>query len=60
MAHGAAPTEVGSDITEPGWVPPRWTSPAALVLALIGLGVSTYLTIAHYGSSVALAFADGL
>jgi uncharacterized membrane protein len=27
-------------------------------LALVGLGVSTYLTIAHYGSSVALACPD--
>jgi uncharacterized membrane protein len=40
------------------WAPPRWASPAALLLAVVGLGVSTYLTIAHYGSSVALACPD--
>jgi uncharacterized membrane protein len=34
----------------PGWL--RWTS---LVLAIAGLGVSVYLTIAHYTTAVALA-----
>ncbi|HEY4465155.1 MAG TPA: vitamin K epoxide reductase family protein [Streptosporangiaceae bacterium] len=34
----------------PGWL--RWTS---LVLAVAGLGVSVYLTIAHYTTAVALA-----
>jgi uncharacterized membrane protein len=34
----------------PGWL--RWT---ALVLAIAGLGVSVYLTIAHYTTAVSLA-----
>jgi uncharacterized membrane protein len=40
------------------WVPPRWASPTALLLAGGGLAVSTYLTIAHYGSSITLACPD--
>ncbi|MGD0392342.1 MAG: vitamin K epoxide reductase family protein [Acidimicrobiales bacterium] len=44
--------------TGPEWAPPRWASPAALLLACGGLGVSTYLTVAHYGSSVTLACPD--
>ena len=59
MAHGvSSPIEVTSDFTKYGWTPPRWASPAALVLAFGGLGVSIYLTIAHYGSSVVLACPD--
>jgi uncharacterized membrane protein len=42
----------------PRWEPPGWASPAAVVLAIAGLSVSIYLTIAHYGSSVALACPD--
>jgi uncharacterized membrane protein len=53
-----SPIEAVSDLTRPGWTPPRWASPAALPLALVGLGVSAYLTIAHYGASVALACPD--
>jgi uncharacterized membrane protein len=48
-----------SDLSEmpanPAWAPPRW-APASMMLASVGgLGVSTYLTIAHYGSSITLA-----
>jgi uncharacterized membrane protein len=35
--------------------PPRWLQWSTLVLALAGLGVSTYLTIAHYTAAVTLA-----
>lgn len=34
---------------------PRWASPIGLVLALAGLGVAVYLTIAHYDAHVTLA-----
>jgi uncharacterized membrane protein len=34
---------------------PRWASPTVLVLSLGGLGVSTYLTFAHYVGAVTLA-----
>jgi uncharacterized membrane protein len=33
---------------------PRWAAPIALVLTLFGLGVSIYLTIAHYDTHVSL------
>jgi uncharacterized membrane protein len=33
---------------------PRWAAPIALVLTLCGLGVSIYLTIAHYDAHVSL------
>jgi uncharacterized membrane protein len=35
--------------------PPAWLRWTTLVLALAGLGVSTYLTIAHYTTAVTLA-----
>lgn len=35
--------------------PPRWAAPVGLLLSLIGLGVATYLTIAHYDTAVTLA-----
>jgi uncharacterized membrane protein len=35
--------------------PPAWLRWSTLVLALAGLGVSTYLTIAHYTTAVTLA-----
>lgn len=47
-ADAAAAPEVPPGL--PGWL--RWTS---LVLAIAGLGVSVYLTIAHYTTAVALA-----
>jgi uncharacterized membrane protein len=56
MARGvASPTETRSTLTQQGWRPPCWASPTALLLAVGGLSVSSYLTIAHYGSGVALA-----
>jgi uncharacterized membrane protein len=59
MADGVpSPSKATSNLMRAGWAPPRWASPAASVLALVGLSVSTYLTIAHYGSSVALACPD--
>jgi uncharacterized membrane protein len=55
MAHVlSSPIDTAAVSTTP-WSPPRWASPTALVLAFEGLGVSTYLTIAHFGSSVTLA-----
>jgi uncharacterized membrane protein len=40
------------------WAPPRWASPAAVLLCLAGLGVSVYLTIVHYTASLTLACPD--
>lgn len=59
MTHGvASPTKIASASAGPGWAPPRWAAPIAAPLAAGGLGVSVYLTIAHYGSSVTLACPD--
>jgi uncharacterized membrane protein len=33
---------------------PAWAAPVGLVLTLIGIGLATYLTIAHYDTHVAL------
>jgi uncharacterized membrane protein len=44
--------------TNAGWTPPRWASPSAVLLSIGGLGVSTYLTVAHYGSAITLACPD--
>ncbi len=50
---GAAPPP------EPGIkIPPLWFQLTTWALALAGLGVSTYLTITHYDSSVPLACSD--
>lgn len=35
--------------------PPRWVPVSALVLAIAGLAVSVYLTVAHYTAAVTLA-----
>jgi uncharacterized membrane protein len=48
----AAPAEPGIKI------PPLWYQVATWALAIAGLGVSTYLTITHYDSSVPLACSD--
>jgi uncharacterized membrane protein len=40
------------------YVPPLWLRVATLVLSVGGLGVSVYLTIAHYTSSSILACSD--
>ncbi len=37
---------------------PRWAVVTTFLLSLIGLGISTYLTIAHFDSSVQLACSD--
>jgi len=50
-ARRPVPAEAPAGVSgPPAWL--RWTT---LVLALAGLGVSTYLTIAHYTTSVTLA-----
>jgi uncharacterized membrane protein len=53
-------TEVGHAAARPmaapsSWIPPRWASPAAILLSLGGAGVSTYLTIAHFSGGITLA-----
>ena len=35
--------------------PPRWLVPTALLLIVLGIGVSSYLTIAHYTTPATLA-----
>jgi uncharacterized membrane protein len=40
------------------WAAPRWASPSAVLLCVAGLGVSAYLTVAHYTASVTLACPD--
>jgi uncharacterized membrane protein len=37
---------------------PRWAGPTSLVLALLGVAVSAYLTVEHYSSSATLACPD--
>jgi uncharacterized membrane protein len=51
-AAAAAPAEAGIKI------PPLWFQLVTWALAIAGLGVSTYLTITHYDSSVPLACSD--
>jgi uncharacterized membrane protein len=53
-------TSIEASPDQPGlaWAPPRWASPTIVVLALGGLAVSTYLTVVHYASTVALACPD--
>jgi uncharacterized membrane protein len=51
-AAAAAPAEPGIKI------PPLWFQLATWALAIAGLGVSIYLTITHYDSSVPLACSD--
>jgi uncharacterized membrane protein len=51
--RAAADAEAGQE--QPAAGPARWLSLTTLVLAIAGLGVSVYLTIAHYNSSVSLA-----
>lgn len=38
---------------------PAWAVPASLALAVVGLGLSTYLTIEHYSESASLACPAG-
>ena len=51
-AGGAPPAEPAIKI------PPLWYQVTTWALAIAGLGVSTYLTITHYDSSVPLACSD--
>jgi uncharacterized membrane protein len=37
------------------WDPPAWAWPVTTILALVGLGLSIYLTIVHYSTAVTLA-----
>ncbi len=37
------------------WRPPRWSSPATLAVAAVGLAVSVYLTVEHFTASTTLA-----
>jgi len=50
VAESPAASQADDRFTAPAWV--RWT---ALALSLAGLGVSIYLTIAHYTSTTILA-----
>jgi uncharacterized membrane protein len=50
--------ETAPDRMGAGLVLPPWASPTVLFLSLGGLGVSTYLTFAHYVGAVALACPD--
>jgi uncharacterized membrane protein len=50
------PTETPA--ADAGRVAPLWLQMTSLVLSVAGLGVSVYLTIAHYNTSVTLACPD--
>jgi uncharacterized membrane protein len=52
---GAARQPVAAEAPPEVTGPPAWLRWTTLVLALIGLGVSTYLTVAHYSTAVTLA-----
>lgn len=55
VSRDASETEVS---TAPAW-PPVWVRPAALVLAVLGLADSVYLTYEHYTGSRTLACSSG-
>ncbi len=40
------------------WLPPAWAWPTTVALGLAGVGISAYLTVVHYSSSVTLACAS--
>jgi len=54
-AARAAPARAGAAEVAPSAGPPLWFQLTTWVLSIGGLGVSIYLTIAHYNSSVTLA-----
>src|SRR5262249_56424983 len=54
-ARAAAPARAGAAEVAPSAGPPLWFQLTTWVLSIGGLGVSIYLTIAHYNSSVTLA-----
>lgn len=49
----AGSTRRGAEAARPGL--PRWAVPASLALAVVGLGLSIYLTIEHYTAPGSLA-----
>jgi uncharacterized membrane protein len=50
----SAPAEIGARRVDVPW----WLPVTCLVLAVIGIGVATYLTIAHFDEHVQLACSD--
>jgi uncharacterized membrane protein len=38
--------------------PPRWATAASFALSLVGVGVASYLTVAHYSDAATLACPD--
>jgi uncharacterized membrane protein len=59
MASGvSSPLDVTSASAAQVWAPPCWASPVSLLFAVVGLSVSTYLTITHYATTVTLACPD--
>lgn len=59
IAEAAPPASRGQSRQRPGTGPalhaPRWAVFGSLLTAAAGLGVSTYLTVAHYTTTVTLA-----
>ncbi|MEP7023491.1 MAG: vitamin K epoxide reductase family protein [Actinomycetota bacterium] len=59
QASPARPAPAARDTAvEPAAADPRWLQYSALLLSVAGLGVSIYLTIAHYTSSAILACSE--
>jgi len=54
-ARTAAPVKAAAVEKAPSAAPPLWFQLTTWILSLAGLGVSVYLTIAHYNTSVTLA-----
>jgi uncharacterized membrane protein len=56
-AGGSAPAAKQKDVATASSGPrlPRWIVPSTLLVSVAGLGVSIYLTIAHYTTTVTLA-----
>ena len=52
--------DTATELTGEGIGAPRWVVATTLVLALVGLGVSTYLTIEHFVGSSILACPSGI
>ena len=50
-----APQASATDTGRPGSGEPRWVVVSSLLLALVGLAVSAYLTYEHYSASTTLA-----
>src|SRR5262249_26143423 len=54
-ARTAAPVKAAAVEEAPSAAPPLWFQLTTWILSLAGLGVSVYLTIAHYNTAVILA-----